>query len=315
MAPKSGNNSPDTLNVPQKREKHRHLEIVWTNVWIFTVLHTAAFAGFILVLNRTWRPWVFGVVYSYCSGLGVTAGAHRLWCHRAYKAKLPLRILLMVFNCIACQNDIYEWSRDHRVHHKFTETDADPHNVNRGFFFAHMGWLMHKKHPDVREKGKTVDCSDILQDPVVRFQKRFYIPLVLLLTFYLPTMIPVWVWGEKVWFAFLTTGILRYVITLHCTWLVNSAAHYWGNRPYNRFMDARENKHVAWWALGEGFHNYHHAFPYDYSTSEYGWKLNITTMFIDFMAKLGQAYDLKTVPNDVIEKTRQKTGDGTLTFQ
>ncbi|XP_013793869.2 acyl-CoA desaturase-like, partial [Limulus polyphemus] len=108
-------------------------------------------------------------------------------------------------------------------------------------------------------------------------------------------MIPVWFWRERVWFAFLTNGILRYVVTLHFTWLVNSAAHYWGNRPYNRFMNARENKHVAFWALGEGFHNYHHTFPYDYSTSEYGWKLNISTMFIDFMAMLGQAYDMKTV--------------------
>ncbi|XP_076327898.1 acyl-CoA desaturase-like [Tachypleus tridentatus] len=178
-----------------------------------------------------------------------------------------------------------------------------------------MGWLMYKKHPEVREKGRTVDCSDLLQDPVVRFQKRFYIPLVILCSFYLPTMIPVWCWGERVWIAFLTNGILRYVVTLHITWLVNSAAHYWGNRPYNRFMEARENKHVAWWAMGEGFHNYHHAFPFDYSTSEYGWKLNISTIFIDLMAMLGQAYDMKTADRDIVKKTKLKTGDGTETFQ
>lgn len=73
---------------------------------------------------------------------------------------------------MACQNDLYEWTRDHRVHHKFSESDADPHNVNRGFFFAHMGWLMCKKHPDVMRKGKAVDCSDLLRDPVIRFQKK-----------------------------------------------------------------------------------------------------------------------------------------------
>ena len=54
---------------------------------------------------------------------------------------------------MALQNDIYEWSRDHRVHHKFSETNADPHNANRGFFFSHMGWLLLKKHNDVKEKG------------------------------------------------------------------------------------------------------------------------------------------------------------------
>lgn len=55
---------------------------------------------------------------------------------------------------MALQNDIYEWSRDHRVHHKFSETNADPHNANRGFFFSHMGWLLLKKHNDVKQKGK-----------------------------------------------------------------------------------------------------------------------------------------------------------------
>ncbi|GBN29402.1 Stearoyl-CoA desaturase 5 [Araneus ventricosus] len=70
------------------------------------------------------------------------------------------------------KNDIYEWCRDHRVHHKFTETDADPHNIKRGFFFAHIGWLMCKKHPYVAKKGKTVFLEDLLADPIVRFQRR-----------------------------------------------------------------------------------------------------------------------------------------------
>lgn len=70
------------------------------------------------------------------------------------------------------QNSLWEWCRDHRVHHKFTETDADPHNVKRGFFFAHVGWLLVKKHDDVKTKGKLVDMSDLEQDPVVMFQKK-----------------------------------------------------------------------------------------------------------------------------------------------
>ena len=72
----------------------------------------------------------------------------------------------------ALQNDIIEWSRDHRVHHKYSETDADPHNAKRGFFFAHCGWLMVRKHPDVKEKGRKVDISDLLNDPVCAFQRK-----------------------------------------------------------------------------------------------------------------------------------------------
>lgn len=72
---------------------------------------------------------------------GVTAGAHRYWTHRSYKARLPFQIFLMLANCMATENSIYVWSRDHRVHHKFSETDADPHNAKRGFFFAHVRFL------------------------------------------------------------------------------------------------------------------------------------------------------------------------------
>lgn len=108
----------------------------------------------------------------FCGGMGITAGAHRLWSHKSYKAKLPLRALLMIFQTLAFQNHIFEWVRDHRVHHKFTDTNADPHNSRRGFFFSHMGWLMTKKHPDVKEKGASVDMSDLEADPVVMFQKK-----------------------------------------------------------------------------------------------------------------------------------------------
>lgn len=70
------------------------------------------------------------------------------------------------------QNDIFEWARDHRVHHKYSETDADPHNARRGFFFSHIGWLFVRKHRDVIEKGSKLDFTDLLADPVVRFQRK-----------------------------------------------------------------------------------------------------------------------------------------------
>lgn len=74
---------------------------------------------------------------------------------------------------LSIQDDIYKWSRDHRVHHKYSETSADPHNAMRGFFFSHMGWLMVRKHPDVIEKGKKLDLSDLKADGIVMFQRRY----------------------------------------------------------------------------------------------------------------------------------------------
>lgn len=67
------------------------------------------------------------------SSTGTTAGAHRLWSHRSYKATLPLKIILMLFHTSAFQYDIINWARDHRLHHKYSETDADPHNAKRYF--------------------------------------------------------------------------------------------------------------------------------------------------------------------------------------
>lgn len=69
------------------------------------------------------------------------------------------------------QEPVIRWVRDHRVHHKFTDTDADPHNSSRGFFFCHMGWLMCKKHPDVIKHGKKVDMSDLEDDKMLKIQK------------------------------------------------------------------------------------------------------------------------------------------------
>ncbi|XP_029348571.1 stearoyl-CoA desaturase 5-like [Acyrthosiphon pisum] len=78
----------------------------------------------------------------------------------------------MESSCVL-QNSVYEWARDHRLHHKYTDTNADPHNSNRGMFFSHVGWLLCRKHPDVIEKGRTIDTSDLLADPIVAFQKKF----------------------------------------------------------------------------------------------------------------------------------------------
>jgi stearoyl-CoA desaturase (delta-9 desaturase) len=173
---------------------------------------------------------------------GITVGVHRLWSHRSYEASYPVRVILMLCNSIANQGSIYHWSRDHQVHHKFSETDADPHNAMRGFFFAHIGWLLIKKHPDVIKAGREIDFSDLLEDSVVVFQKK----LDPFFAFYMCYAIPAQVahqhfWGEDFWTAFLVAGALRYCVVLHFTWLVNSVAHLCGDHPYDVVSYPAEN--------------------------------------------------------------------------
>ena len=284
-------------------------QLVWRNIVIMLVIHAMCVYGAYVGLAAKWQSYVFYVVYGVCSAVGVTAGAHRLWTHRCYKATLPFRILLMCFDCIAMQNSILIWSRDHRLHHKYAETHADPHNANRGFFFAHVGWLLMLKHPQVLIKGRNIDLSDLRNDPVIMFQHRFYLPLCLLFSMVLPTLIPWYFWNEQLVVAYFFISTFRYVFSLHCTWCVNSVAHLWGDRPYDKTSKTADSAFVCYVALGEGFHNYHHAFPYDYSTGEWGPKLNVTTCFIDFCAALGLAYDRRQVSQEAITNMRRRKGN------
>ncbi|XP_056291626.1 stearoyl-CoA desaturase b [Pseudoliparis swirei] len=284
--------------------------LVWRNIILMSSLHVAALYGLVLLPSVSVATLAWTLVCYFISGLGVTAGAHRLWSHRCYKASFPLRVFLALANSMAFQNDIFEWARDHRVHHKYSETDADPHNATRGFFFSHVGWLMVRKHPDVIEKGKKLDMSDLKADKVVMFQKRHYKLSVVIFCFGLPMFVPWYFWGESLSVAYFVPGLLRYAVMLNATWLVNSAAHMWGNRPYDKTINPRENLIVILSAIGEGFHNYHHTFPFDYATSEFGIKLNFTTAFIDTMCFLGLAKDLKKVSQEVIAARMNRTGEG-----
>nr|ATI22175.1 delta-9 desaturase [Brachionus koreanus]QBO56257.1 fatty acid desaturase 9 [Brachionus koreanus] len=293
-----------------KKEGKLDLPIRWRNVAVFAALHVGALYGIYLCFYAKIQTLIFSYLLYLGGALGITAGAHRLWSHRTYKAKLPLRIFLGMMQTLALQNSIFEWSRDHRVHHKHAETNADPHNSKRGFFFAHMGWLLMKKHPDVIQKGSRIPLDDLLADPVVAFQKKYYKTLAIFTCFVLPTVIPVFWWNESWTNAYFVPAILRYIVTLHFTWFVNSFAHMWGMRPYDKKINPAENLFVSMGAIGEGFHNYHHTFPMDYSTSEHGSVyFNFTKFFIDFMALIGQAYDRNKVSPAQILARRKRTGD------
>ena len=93
---------------------------------------------------------------------------------------------------------------------------------------------MMKKHPDVIKKGSQIPMNDLLEDPIVFYQRKYYIPLALFFCLVLPTIVPVLLWNENVINAYFITGILKYVVTLHATWLVNSVAHFWGFKPYDK---------------------------------------------------------------------------------
>ncbi|XP_018406949.1 PREDICTED: acyl-CoA Delta(11) desaturase-like [Cyphomyrmex costatus] len=284
-------------------------ELKWFNILLFSFLHLYfvyacfTFNFFENLLTTTW--WY---VMGSMTGIGTTAGVHRLWTHKAYKAKWQLRTILAIFYVSAGMNNIYQWVRDHRIHHKYTDTNADPHNSNRGFFFSHVGWLMMKKHSDVIEKGRQIDMSDILADPIAVFSIKYFSILKFTFAFLLPIMLPVYGWNET-WYRAFASQIIRYVLILNFTWSVNSAAHIWGSKPYDAHINPTENRWVSLVTHGEGWHNYHHVFPWDYKASEL-FHNSITTNFINFFAKIGWAYDLKQPSQEIVKTIAMKKGEG-----
>ena len=172
-----------------------------------------------------------------------------------------------------------------------------------------------------REDRQNWFVSDLVRNPIGQiFSKRasfiscllfyrVYKPAALLFSLIIPMYVPHIFWGELLWYGFLGV-MVRYCCALHFTWLVNSYAHLYGDRPYDKRINPADTKLVAFFANGEGFHNYHHKFPQDYATGEFGWYYNPTCMFIDLGAYLGQVYDRKTISKDVVLRTKEKYGDG-----
>ncbi|XP_001607893.1 acyl-CoA desaturase [Nasonia vitripennis] len=281
-------------------------------VLIFVILHIAAVYGFYLAFRSSILTPIWAYLVALASSQGIMLGAHRGFSHNSFKMTAAVQIMFVILQTISGQNHIYWWVRDHRLHHKYCDTDADPYNASRGFFFSHIGWLMSRKHPLVSEKGKTIDMSDIEANKFVAFQRRFFVPMFVVFCVLIPTAVPVYCWNESLWNSFFISFVLRYVAVLNMTWCINSVAHMHGTQEFDRRISARQSYFGDLVSLGEGWHNYHHSFPWDHAFSEFGYKGGVSTNFLYFLRDLGLVYDLKKASRKVVYGHSQRHGDGTL---
>lgn len=135
---------------------------------------------------------IFSVFWYFVTGLGITAGYHRLWAHRSYNASKALQYILCFAGAGAVQGSIKWWSRGHRAHHRYTDTDLDPYGAHRGLLWSHIGWMVITP----RRKPGVADVSDLTRDPIVRWQHKWYIWLLFLMAVIVPTAIPGLCWGD-----------------------------------------------------------------------------------------------------------------------
>jgi len=257
----------------------------------------------LLVTPWVWKTVVFALAYYVLTALSVTVCYHRLLSHKAFAVKEWLEGVLLVLTTSAMEGPALGWVRNHRAHHRWLDTEKDPYDATKGLWWSHMGWAIQPYEP---ERVAEVDVSDLTSDSLVMFQQDFYMPLALLTGFIFPTLFCGLLWGDYQG-GFWLAGIVKMALVLQGAFCVNSLAHFQGDHTFTELSTPVDSMITNLLTSGEGFHNFHHAFPYDYRginrlASFDPIKWTVYTLYL-----FGWAYDLKTFPDKLIEHARLET--------
>ena len=107
--------------------------------------------------------------------------------------------------------------------------------------------------------------------------------------------------------GFIWGGLVRIFVEHHVTWSVNSVCHIWGAHPYKTTDKSRNNAIFGILALGEGWHNNHHAFPTSARHGLRWWQFDSSWMIICAMKWMGIASKLRT-PSKAHQEKRLEIG-------
>ncbi len=254
----------------------------------------------IFLANNSINWWFQGGMfffYTVATIMSITLGYHRLFSHLSFKAKWPVKFVTLVFGAAAFENSCLSWVSDHRHHHKHVDHDGDPYDISRGFFYAHIGWLLFKLDPMPIQDN----VGDLQRDKLVMWQDKWVHLIGLVVGLMVPPVIGYLVGGPTAALGcFLISGFLRIVVVQHCTFFINSMCHTIGTRPYNSGNSARDSAIMAVFTCGEGYHNYHHAFQHDYRNGVKPWQFDPTKWMIWILSKLGLTSNLRTVADEKI---------------
>jgi stearoyl-CoA desaturase (delta-9 desaturase) len=237
------------------------------------------------------------VFYVIATGMSITLGYHRLFAHLSFKAKWPVKLFTLVFGACAFENSALNWVSDHRRHHKHTDHDDDPYDITRGFFWAHIGWILFKTLPE----PPLDNVADLRRDKLAMWQHRWDKVIALGVGLALPTAIGYLAGGVVgALGGFLIVGALRVFVVQQCTFFINSLCHTIGRQPYSTKCSARDSFLMSLFTFGEGYHNYHHEFQHDYRNGVKPWNWDPTKWAIWGLSKLGLASNLRRVPHSKV---------------
>ena len=246
----------------------------------------------------SWQVWAIFAFFMAWNGLSITVGYHRLWSHRTYQAHPIVKWFFLIGGTLAVQGSVFDWCAGHRLHHRHVDDIyQDPYSAKRGFWFSHIGWML-KNYPSGHYDYKNI--PDLKADPVLVAQDKYYALWILLANIGLPALFG-WMVGDIAG-TLVLAGLLRLVLSHHFTFFINSLCHMFGTRPYTDTNTARDNPILAIFTWGEGYHNYHHFFQYDYRNGVKWWQYDPTKWLIWTSSKLGLAKNLRRIPSFNIQK-------------
>ena len=253
---------------------------------VLVIVHVMALFAFFPFAFSWSAVGVMFFLYWLTSSLGICLGYHRYLTHRGFTLPKWLAYTVVLFGTLACQNGPIKWVGQHRIHHAGSDTPEDPHSAKKGFWWAHINWMFHT-HSKFDDKQVLRDYTkDFCEDKFYKFLDDYFILVQVVLGFILLAIggIPWVIWGIFV----------RLVVSYHSTWLVNSAAHYFGYVTFPLKDDLSTN---CWWvgllAWGEGWHNNHHAFPRSARHGLRPWEIDMTWWALCILEKFGLAKDIK----------------------
>lgn len=282
-------------DAPRRRRKQgfSFSQLQWYVVIGIGLMHVGAVLAFFPQFF-SWSAVVVAVILYWVSGgLGITLCFHRLLTHRSFKTPKWFEYFLTACGCLAWQGGPIEWVGVHRLHHKHSDSDLDPHTPNHGFTWSHIFWCMYKDPEDMPAKDA---AKDLQRDPGLRLLDRFFwVPQFVL-------AIILFTGGEAArhWLGWQTSGLswivwgifVRTIFVYHVTWFVNSASHTWGYRSY----ETKDRSTNLWWVallgFGEGWHNNHHAHQRSAAHGLRWWEFDMTYLTIRLLGLVGLARDV-----------------------
>jgi stearoyl-CoA desaturase (Delta-9 desaturase) len=233
------------------------------------------------------------------TGLGITVGFHRLFSHRSFETSRVVQFIFAVLGSMAAQGPVLRWVAMHRRHHQYSDQEGDPHSPHyggrgilgllRGVWHAHVGWLFRPDPPELLRYVK-----DLRQSKPVKTASALF-PVWVLLGLLIPAGLGWLLTGDWLGaiFGLVWGGLARIFLVHHVTWSVNSVCHLWGKRPYKSRDESRNNCLFGILALGEGWHNNHHAFPTSARHGLRWWQIDISYWTIRLLALFGLAWEVR----------------------